>query len=140
MNCNYTRYFVIFLFTSFSLLTTGLIELAMFMKRYIITTIRIKYMNTTNNNIYYVFDFMDNFSCIKSINSSLICTTDMKCPYLTKNSICTYYCDCDLNKCSFSKLYNIYTTYPFICIITSISILLVMIITRLFMKKYNIIL
>lgn len=105
MDCNYSRYLVIFLFTSFSLLTTGLIELAMFMKRYIITTIRIKYMDTTNNNTYYVFYFIDNFSCVKSINCSVICTTDMQYPYLTKNSIYTYYCD--LNKCSFGGLYNI---------------------------------
>jgi len=94
--------------------------------RYVDTEIILR-ANTINNETHYYSDFLGNIKCEKNINNTIpeeiIIKYDLKI-----NNTYIYYCDCILNQCRFTNLYDIMISYPVISIIAGIIMIILSVI------------
>jgi hypothetical protein len=81
-------------------------------------------MNIINNKTQYYSIFLSDIPCEKNINNTITEEIIIK-HKLQVNKTYIYYCDCIMNQCSFTKLYNIMTTYQMLCIIIGIIIIII---------------
>ena len=84
------------------------------------------------NNTFYSFYTNSKFLCKYMINTNDKCDNFTRCPLsLIKNNTYDYYCDCDINKCSFYKFYNFYDSYQFYILVISSGLVLISVIVSL---------
>jgi len=105
------------------LFIVGLCQLPDYYNDYPTVSIKITYYNSTYNPPIFSYIYQDIFECMNNVNiiTFIKCNNDINCPNdININKIYDYYCNCNINKCSFNYTNYFYISYQFYLIIINL--------------------
>ena len=99
----------------FLVLLVGALGYEVYSGNHLIVPIRITSVETTLNETYYNYVFIDKFVCMYDTITSISCVEN--CPKYNVSDIINVYCDCLNKNCIFYSDIAIIKTWQMICII-----------------------